>query len=282
MSSDQASGRLLRGVAEMCFEVGRRVESAAGRLERRLSPPTTYPDNARFRDLHRGRRAFVIGNGPSLAKQDVSVLQGELVFTMNSFDRHPASRLLLPVYHCLADPELNDNTAEREVFLDRIANGIGDESQVFTPAWTDMHAGAYARWRASGQLHLVPLVGDIAKDPVTSLDMCVGIPGVWSVAQMAIMIAAYMGCSPIYLIGLDSDWAASLDRDRHFYEERELDESWAWAYENILEETLFMFRGYRHLWEYLRRRGVDVYNCTEGGLLDVFPRKRFEDVTTAG
>lgn len=271
----------LNELARLCFGLGRRVEALADKLNPPSAPPVTYPRNARFKDLHPGRRAFVIGNGPSLATQDISPLKGELLFTMNSFDRHPLCRELLPVYHCFADPELNDNSPEREEYLARVAEGIG-ESTVFVRAWPSMKSATFERWRSAGQLYPVPIVGDLALEPITALDMCLGLPGVWSVAQLALMTAIYMGCDPIYLIGLDSDWAASLDRDRHFYGDRELDESWNWAYEGILEETLSMFRAYRHLWDFCKERDVEVYNCTAGGLLDVFPRKCFEDVIGVG
>ena len=36
-----------------------------------------------MKDIHRGERCFIIGNGPSLRKMDVSKLQGEYTFGMN-------------------------------------------------------------------------------------------------------------------------------------------------------------------------------------------------------
>ena len=269
--------RFLSESARLCFGMGRRTAALGEKLSRPPVPPVAYPQNARFKDLHRGRRAFVIGNGPSLGNQDISTLKGELLFTMNSFDRHPLCRDLLPVYHFFADPEINDNSPEREAVLTRVADGIG-ESTVFVPAWPSMQSPTLERWRSAGRLYAVPLVGDLALGEIAVLDMCVGLPGVWSVAQLALMAAIYMGCSPIYLTGLDSDWASSLHRDRHFYSEREPDATWDMPYEGTLAETLSMFRGYRHLWEFCRSRQINVYNCTDGGLLDVFPRMRFEDV----
>ena len=38
---------------------------------------------ARFEDLHRGQRCFIIGNGPSLKQMDLSPLQNEITFGMN-------------------------------------------------------------------------------------------------------------------------------------------------------------------------------------------------------
>src|SRR5438067_13410697 len=45
--------------------------------------------NSRFREAHAGNRCFVIGNGPSLAGQDIFPLEGEITFVMNTFFAHP-------------------------------------------------------------------------------------------------------------------------------------------------------------------------------------------------
>lgn len=284
MLTRRVANRSLNGLTRLCFGLGRRTAAFAEKLNRPTVLPVSYAQNGRFKDLHLGRRAFVIGNGPSLGTQNISALKGERLFTMNSFDRHPLSKQLQPVYHFLADPDIHDNSPTQEAFLARIADGIG-ESTVFVPAWPSMKSATLQRWRSTGQLCPVPIVGSLSEGPVAVFDMCVGFPGVQTVAQFALMTAVYMGCNPIYLTGLDSDWAASPDLDRHFYSEPTLDETWDrtewdeyWTYEHILEATLTMFRGYRNLWDFCKSRKVEVYNCTAGGLLDVFPRKRLEDV----
>jgi hypothetical protein len=219
----------------------------------------------------------VIGNGPSLAKQDLRAMRGELLFTVNAFDRHPLSGFLHPPYHFFADPEMNDGSPKQEKELTRLGAAM-PHSRIFIPAWPAIQSAALLQWYDEGRLSLVPMVGDLSAGPVTTFDMVTGLPGVQTVVQLALMTAVFMGCSPIYLTGVDSDWAASTDLDRHFYEERTLDESWNWEYERILESTLIMFRGYRYLWDFCRSRGVEVYNVTGGGLLDVFPWRRLEEV----
>ena len=284
MLTRRVVNRSLNELARLCFGLGRRTAAIAEKLNRPPVPPVSHPQNARFKDLHLGRRAFVIGNGPSLGNQDISALKGELLFTMNSFDRHPLCRQLQPVYHFLADPGVNDNSPVQEAILARIEDGIG-ESTVFIPAWPSLESATLQHWRSAGQLYPVPILGALSDGPVTVFDMCVGFPGVQTVAHFALMAAVYMGCNPIYLTGLDSDWAASPYLYRHFYREPTLDETWdrteyekRWTYKHILEATLTMWKGYENLLEFCGRRKVDVYNCTAGGLLDIFPRKRLENV----
>lgn len=288
MLDERIRTRYRSELARLFFGLSRRTARIGERLDRPPVLPVSHPQNATFKNLHFGRRAFVIGNGPSLGTQDISPLKGELLLTMNSFDRHPLCRDLRPVYQFLADPEMNDSSPREEEFLARIADGIGD-SPVFVPAWPSMESATFRQWSSAGQLWQVPFVGALSEGPITMFDMCVGLPGVQTVAQFALMTAVYMGCNPIYLLGLDSDWAASPDLDRHFYSEPTLDETQDgtdyfehWTYQQILEATLIMFKGYSNLWTYCRSRHIEVYNCTAGGLLDVFPRKRLEDVIGDG
>jgi hypothetical protein len=276
VETKKVASRCLAGVARVSGAVEWRAQAYADRLNGKPAP-LTFPANATFRDRHAGKRAFVIGNGPSLASQDLRPLEGELLFTVNAFDRHPLCDVLQPPYHFFADPEMNDGSQKQEDEIVRVGSAM-PHSTFFIPAWPSLVSRTFRDWYDEGRLHLVPMTGDLSAGPVTTFDMVTGLPGVQTVVQLAFMVAVFMGCSPIYLTGVDSDWAASTDLDRHFYEERTLDESWDWHYERILESTLTMFRGYRFLWDYCRTRQVEVYNVTGGGLLDVFPCKRFEDV----
>src|SRR5258707_4353418 len=57
-----------------------------------------------FKDLHKGERCFLVGNGPSLSKLDLTKLDGELAFTVNR--GYLAERLGLPrtPYYLITDP----------------------------------------------------------------------------------------------------------------------------------------------------------------------------------
>src|SRR5262245_13879795 len=61
-------------------------------------------DLTSYRNLHKGERCFLIGNGPSLAKLDLQKLGGELAFTVNR--GYLAARFGLPKtpYYVITDP----------------------------------------------------------------------------------------------------------------------------------------------------------------------------------
>ena len=66
----EAVTRRVRAIPDVLAWYGRSGRAARERI-------------ARFRDCHRGKRAFVLGNGPSLAKTDLARIAGEVTFGAN-------------------------------------------------------------------------------------------------------------------------------------------------------------------------------------------------------
>ena len=101
-----------------------------------------------------------------------------------------------------------------------------------------------------------------------------------SVSQLCIMAAMYMGCSQIYLLGLDHDWLSHKGENSHFYNghgglEKNADfkpQLSDWSYKFLMECQLTLWRGYEKLKEMADLRGISIINATNGGFLDVFER----------
>jgi len=236
--------------------------------------------NARFRDFYKGRRCFVIGNGPSLNRQDLAPLDGEITIVMNHFHNHPILERWQPTFYCVADPPETYTPRERELiksvpsrihaqayFLPLATKVMVEEHDMFPPERTyflkmwgalrDWPGGKY-RWDLTGM-----------------------VPAVRTTAHMAIMVALYLGCSPIYLIGFDHDWLAHRSVQRHFYASASQDvgssdDLGTYEYKALVEGTLKTWELYEALQEVARERGIVIYNATAGGFLDVFPRVEFE------
>src|SRR5882762_6648955 len=60
--------------------------------------------NEQFKDKHKGQRAFVIVNGPSLAQQDIEPLAKEITFAVSGFYKHEVMKKWQPTYYSLGDP----------------------------------------------------------------------------------------------------------------------------------------------------------------------------------
>lgn len=74
---------LWRLASEVRYGLGRAAQWPAARFNRLRRE--SIRQLAALKDVHPGQRCFIIGNGPSLKKTDLSCLKGEFTFGMNRF-----------------------------------------------------------------------------------------------------------------------------------------------------------------------------------------------------
>jgi hypothetical protein len=129
--------------------------------------------------------------------------------------------------------------------------------------------------------YYVAAAGGTGKEWEKLPDLTTLTPGMQTVVQLAIMIAMYMGCSPIYLIGLDHDWLSQGGKD-HFYsggvDYSQRDGAARWTYLTLMEAVTTMWKYYGTLARVAQAEHIRIVNCTRGGYLDVFERDNYEKV----
>ncbi len=251
-----------------------------GRLVEQASRPSANESailsrNAKFRNAYAGRRCFIIGNGPSLSKQDLTPLAGEVTIVMNHFNMHPIIEIWKPTFFCLAEPEGQFDHDLIRIFLDKTeaqANffRIGLKETIEENKYIPPEMVYYLKMK--GALYDWPIQRH-------GLDLTKPIPGAFTTAHMAIMLALYIGCSPIYLIGLDHDWLTRIEVAQHFYgTSPRASGFYVHSYKTRLEKIIKTWKIYESLQYIADKQGVTIYNATAGGFLDVFPRVVFEDL----
>jgi len=110
------------------------------------------------------------------------------------------------------------------------------------------------------------------------------VPSVMNVSQFGIMAAMYMGCSPIYLLGLDHDWLSHRGMDRHSYDGVAVDHPQAeqnlgkYSYRVLMECQLKLWYGYESILRVANIAGIRIVNATRGGFLDVFEREDYDSL----
>ena len=238
--------------------------------------------NARFSDIHVGTRAFVVGNGPSLQRQDLSRLAGERLFVVNGFWRNPGLAKQ-PTAICLADPLWFEENAllEEEIASMRAVATTGD---FFLPTWGKAAAEARGLFPHDRAFYC-KFYDSMETAEGFEFDLTGPIPAVQSVSQFAILVALYMGCNPIYLIGMDHDWLSSPSvAITHFYDPDEnapntgdsVDHGQ--TYGQNLEAVAKLWRGYGNLRRVATDNGRQIINATDGGFLDVFERAPYDSL----
>ena len=155
---------------------------------------------------HQGSRCFILGSGSSISRQDLRKLRGEFVLSVSNAYVHPDYAFFRPRYHCMppilashgqAYPlerfvdwlrEMEAGTADAEMFFH-----IGDRS------WIEQE-GLF-RGRTMHWVDYCPWAGE----PFAAFDLA-NLPNIWSVSELALCAAVFMGFERIYLLGIDHDW----------------------------------------------------------------------------
>jgi len=251
---------------------------------------------SQFRNIHKGERCFIMGNGPSLNRTDLSKLKKETVFACNSafllFDR---IKWRPQYYACVDSRVLPDRAKEIDAMLEEHPDMIG-----FFPSIIQEHTGRKLR----RPTRLVMPTGanrfffnetsnslDNLPHSMFSYDIDGYVVQPYTVAITMMQIAAYMGFSEIYLIGCDTDYVVTetvaaekdatapgialtsrKDDDPNHFDERYFGKNRKWH----APRPEKMIEHYQHAKEALDAIGVKTYNATVGGKLEVFPRREFD------
>ncbi|MFO1461407.1 MAG: 6-hydroxymethylpterin diphosphokinase MptE-like protein [Verrucomicrobiota bacterium] len=234
-----------------------------------------------LKDIHSGRRAFIIGNGPSLTVADLERLKGEVTFASNKIYLAFHQTDWRPTYYSVCDKLVAKNNSKiiSELPLNKLlSDWVGE---YFQPAdasiWLRELAVAGSR-SAEGQPH--PF----------SENLLVGVYGGATIIYQQLQMAYYMGITEVILIGLDFSFQLPEQRVTtgvHGYEEalksagevnhfhpdyRKPGE--AWAVPNM-EGQRYSFQSARDRFQAAGRKVINASRVTK---LDVFPRGNFDAI----
>lgn len=236
-----------------------------------------------MRGIHQGKRVFILASGPSIKTQNLRLLRGQLCISVANFFIHPDFHVIQPRYHCVAPlhPPFTD------------ANGVNWFRQI------ERHMEGATLFLGLSDKHLVDTNRLFPRQDVRFLsfsgiwkgrlnpdfDLTLPLPSPQSVSIMALMVALYLGCQEIYLLGTDHT-SFNLDTGqydyRHFYDGPTAN---ALGREPPPQNLEAEFTSYATLWQQYKvlqrlagEKGVPIFNATRGGLLDVFPRIEYESL----
>ncbi len=251
-----------------------------------------FARNKKFYNIHRGERCFILATGPSINKQDLRPLKNEVCIGVSMFFLHKDVGEIDPLYHVEASchPPYGFDLIQQS--FEGYERHYSERTVLF---WghTPYEQSAF---------NFLQLDNQFRKDNVYFLNYCCpqslneanfDKSDIWDICghlfaprtsvYCAIQVAAYMGFRQIYLLGCDHDYLADLDKRSctHFYPEEQ-------GYDQTLDtwpctEDLFLayhirWKQYRLMRSFLELRGCHIYNATDGGLLDVFPRVSLNEV----
>ena len=244
-----------------------------------------FKNNSVFKNKHKNERCFILCNGPSVNGQNLIPLKEEIVFSVSGGFQHEDYLEIKPNYHCVPAisydvlakdnlihwfKEMDKYLGDAELFANYTEKSFFKEENLFT----DKKVNYICSGRSFESYKL------------TEVDLTKVLPAVQSVPIMALLIAIYMGFSEIYLLGTDHDCLSSGEY-KYSYEGINIVESGNVVNKQGVIESDFYPQvvATKILWEnymYIKRiadfNNIKIYNATNGGMLDVFERVKYEEV----
>lgn len=253
--------------------------------------------NIRYRDVHKGERCFILANGPSVNGLDFSLLKDEITFTVNQIVRNPQFEKLNANYHIWSDRiffQIQDGNDEDMEMLQIIkaVSQMAPKVEIFYEMAAKPMIDQYHLDELSNVAYFQVLGLNSAILEKGLIDFTHGLPNYPTVIDYAICLAVYMGFRAIYLLGCDCTGFINIAQNKMAEARKNL-----YAYEisenaarrmeryaaqrdirNELNSYVALFDEYEKLGAYCQRKGVELYNATDGGLLECLPRVKLEEV----
>lgn len=243
-------------------------------------------NNSKFKGIYRGKRCFIVCNGPSINKQDLMPLKNEIVFSVSSGYHHKDYLTIQPMYHCIPQfgcnkclrpedvvawfKEMHSKIGSAELFLDLFQAPVIKKHGLFPGRKINYVYSGFSR-----------------KENITQIvDISRKIPSVSTAPVLCLMVAIYMGFKDIYLLGIDNDFWKTGEykyffeptvlkgKEEHLYPDGKLKDPLYWQFLGF--GTLL--KQYWHMHNIARANNISIFNATEGGALEEFERVRFESL----
>ena len=218
---------------------------------------------SKYKNIYLNQTCFIVATGPSLTIEDLELLKGQHCISVNSIVKSFDKTTWRPDYLVVSDPipfsALKDYIHDEDFKQIFLAAGIGEYEGKATRF--RLYNFQRAKCQANGSfLHRLY--------PDDNLDnYFVNTP---SSIFSAIQLAYFMGFRKIYLLGQDCSFGKGMAHSNVASVKYKVDPK-AKDAENIID----VFCNFK---EWADKNGLEIYNATRGGYLEIFPRVVLEDV----
>ena len=232
-----------------------------------------------LKNKYSGLRCFVIGNGPSLRMEDLDILHknGEYSFGANRIYVSFSDTIWRPTFYCIQDgvmiqqyhDEIEKLPIRYKFVSDYAHKRLGDK-----------------KFKSTFMFHLnteryYPYYPNFSADPSTEISEG------FTVTYCEIQLAAYMGFTEIYLLGVDFSYSNYIIDETHQIVSTGEKDYFSDKYINANEtrnppQLHNSLQAYKKAEVYSRLNGFRVFNATRGGKLEVFERADFDQIIKSG
>jgi hypothetical protein len=247
--------------------------------------------NGIFKNKYRNQTCYILGNGPSLNKNNLDKIKHEIKFVVNDFYRHDRALDVMPDYYFAADPQYFDLDSQvNRDFFEGIFSMIKYNPEitywfpVYHQEFIDSNFGMYRKY-----IYYYLPRRNLTCVEDNRIDFTEVIPTAHAVVQFAVLLAIYMGFTDIKLLGCEQtnipaaiesflsdttiDYAFDMPDDAK--EESRL----LYIKNSSVKGTLFgsfkTFEEYSALYDICVKRGIKITNCVDRSLIQDIPKGDF-------
>ena len=220
-----------------------------------------------LKGLKRGKRCFIVGNGPSITFEQLEMIKEEDCFGANRIYKMFNNTEWRPKSYIIQDKYDNTKGIYENLKVEYlfISDFYWREHGMKNP-----RAICYHIRKALHQTNVLPFSEDVSEY----------VQAASTVTYTMIQFAVYMGYSEIYLIGMDHTYA-NVTNDKgviiqknsvksHVFEDEKPNE--------VVANISYMESAYRSAKKFCDANGIVIANATIGGALDIFDRVNFYDL----
>jgi hypothetical protein len=218
---------------------------------------------AELKDKYRGQRAFIIGNGPSLNRTDLTRLKHEFTFGLNR------------IY--LMFPDLGFSTSCLVSVNDLVIEQCLSEMDAL-PIPKFLSWRSHRFFNPSREIPFLPIfLYSTYESPCFALDARGRLWEGATVTYVALQLAFHMGFQQVILIGVDHNFASkgkanqtvvSQGDDPNHFSVKYFGEGFRWQLPDLDASEI----GYGMARDAYRQAGRELLDATVGGQLRVFPK----------
>ncbi len=223
----------------------------------------------KLKDIHKGKRAFVIANGPSLKQTDMTKLKNEFTFGMNR------------IYLMFLELGFSTTylTVVNDLVIEQTATDLANLSLPKFIAWR-------SRRHFPSRLPITQLPTFLFTSytgPRFSTDVRRRVWEGATVTNVTLQLAFHMGFQQVILIGVDHNYTAtgkpnttvvSQGDDPNHFSPAYFGKGFRWQLPDLETSEI----GYAMAREAYRKAGREVLDATIGGKLTIFPKVDYDSL----
>ncbi len=256
--SQTPTKKILKEIPPMLLKIKTAEQKQLGKVKEKVEQVNNRIE--KFKNLHYGKKCFIIGHGPSLREEDLEYLyeKKQICFSMNLAYKVYDKTKWRPNYYVAQDVYIMNSQKQVFDYLEGIDAFISDGSQSFCDEnhGDNIYINHMACYGYEDEE--MPFSEDFAQ-------ICY-ISG--TVSYSCIQLAVYMGFTEIYLYGID--FAGIGGRYEHFFKhDTDVDEP-PCAHQ--------FYVSYMSAKKYADEHGIKIYNASRGGDLEMFERVKLEEI----